>query len=57
MNSSSFFNIKTGKPYVGKALGSLIQRYGSAKVVAELGIDVIKGLDQGKVGFGKGRIQ
>ena len=36
---------KKGLPYIGKALESLIKRYGSEERVAELGVDVIKGLD------------
>jgi len=36
---------KNGFPYVGKALGSLIARYGSEANVAELGVAVMKGLD------------
>ena len=36
---------KNGLPYFGKALGSLVARYGSEGAVLELGVDVIKGLD------------
>ncbi len=36
---------KNGLPYIGKALGSLIKRYGSAEKVATMGAEVIKGLD------------
>ncbi|MEO7049104.1 MAG: DUF6443 domain-containing protein [Ferruginibacter sp.] len=35
---------KNGLPYIGKALGSLISRYGSEAKVAELGVEAIKGL-------------
>ena len=36
---------KNGLPYIGKTLGNLVARYGSEAKVAELGADVIKGLD------------
>jgi len=36
---------KDGLPYVGKALGSLVARYGSEERVFQLGVEVFRGLD------------